>query len=115
MKYKNLHISEVAHTQLTHISKVTSIPMAKILENFIQALYGLSVEYDHATLSITDRVTEDCVYAVLHGYGKRLVVGKIPNVPTNISEQEENALIFQESKKLLEKAGKENSEVFGDA
>lgn len=114
-EFMNIKVTDKTHEQLQHISKVTNVPMARIISMFIEELFSLSIEYDKATLSISSRITEDSVYAVLHGYGKRLVVGKIPNIPENISPEAEDKLIFEEGLKLLKNAEGDNKEVFGES
>ena len=76
-KNRPVMMDERSHEHLAWVSKVTGISQKKILELFIEELFSLSVEYDKATLSINSRVTEDTVYAVLHGYGKKLTFGTV--------------------------------------
>ena len=72
---QQINVDAKTHEHLKHITEVTKVPMARIISMFVQELWSLSVEYDHATLRIDSRVTEDTVYAVLHGYGKKLTFG----------------------------------------
>jgi len=111
-KFEKVGIDAQQFEQLKYISKVTSIPMAKILEQIIQCMFELSIEYDKATFRCFDMVTEDTVHIIIHGYNKKLVAGSFKT--TNETESEIDTKIYSESKKLLEKAERENSETFGD-
>lgn len=75
-EFNQINVDAQTHAQLKHISEVTNVPMARIISQFVEELFSLSVEYDKATLSISSRITEDTVYAVLHGYGKKITMGK---------------------------------------
>ena len=74
-KNRPVMLSERSHEHLAHISRVTGISQKKILENFINELVSLAVEYDHATLRIDSSILNDSVTAVLHGYGNKLQFG----------------------------------------
>jgi len=95
--FTQVSISEQANMRLDHISKVTNIPKSRILEMFIEELFSLSIEYDRATLSISSRVTEDTVYTVLHGYGKKMTMGKCA------TEQELEKVTFDKINEDLKK------------
>lgn len=92
-----INVDIETHTRLKHISDVTKVPMARIISQFVEELFGLSVEYDHATLRITSSILEDTVYATLHGYGRKLSFGKVS------TEQELRDVTF---KKIEEDANK---------
>ena len=76
---QQINVDSRTHEHLKHISKVTCVPMARIISMFVEELWSLSVEYDKATLAITSRITDDCVYATLHGYGRKLQMGTAKN------------------------------------
>jgi hypothetical protein len=90
-------MDERSHEHLAWVSKVTGISQKRILENFISELFSLSIEYDHATLRIDSRITDDKVEAILHGYGKKLSFGIVK------TEQELRNVTFDKINEDLKK------------
>ena len=97
-KNRPVMMSEQAHNRLMWVSKVTGKSQKGILEEFITELFSLSINYDHATLRIDSRVTQDSVYAVLHGYGRKLQFG------TAKSDAEMQSIIDKKIREDVEKA-----------
>ena len=73
-KIQKLNLNERTYERLKFISKVTSIPMTRIISEVIDAIFSLSINYDKATFRCFDVVTEDTVNIIIHGYGKKLTV-----------------------------------------
>ena len=109
-KIQKLNLSLQTHEKLKFISKVTGISMTHIIEMFIEELFSLSVEYNHCTLSITSKITEDTCYAVLHGFGKKLSINAF-KTDVNASDAEIDA---ETEKRLIAQAEKANNEVFNE-
>ena len=76
---------------------------------FVEELFSLSVEYDHCTLSMTSRVTEDTVYAILHGFGKKLSINAF-KTDVNATDEE----IDEQIRDKLAQADKQNGETFNE-
>ena len=66
-KYETLSIDSISKARLEHISKITSIAQSRLLAEIIECIFALAVNYDKATFSCIDRVTENQVYITLHG------------------------------------------------
>ena len=66
-KFEKINMDALTHARLAHISKITNIAQSRILAEIIEAIFALSVNYDKATFSCIDKVTEDTVYITLHG------------------------------------------------
>jgi hypothetical protein len=86
-EWNKLNLNETTHEKLVHISRVTNISMSRIIEQIIDCMFYLSINYDKATFSCYDRVTEDMVYITIHGYGKKLTVNHFKVDPETSNEQ----------------------------
>src|SRR4030067_2258206 len=110
-KIQKLNLNERTYERLKFISKVTSIPMTRIISEVIDAIFSLSINYDKATFRCFDVVTEDTVNIIIHGYGKKLTVNTF-SVPSDMPNSEIDKII---EKRTLEKIDADLAEQFGES
>jgi len=98
-EFEKVNISKQTYIQLRHVSKVTGLSMCKILENIIEGLFCLSVNYDKASFQCYDSQLEQTVYVKLIGYSK-LKMGKF-QMSSDATEQEIDKKLTEETKKAF--------------
>jgi hypothetical protein len=95
VEYKNIRVKPETHEQLKFVSKITNVPMAKIIEQIAEAICSLSINYESATFQCYNDVTSDTVFITIHGYGKKLQSGTL-QMPENATDREIDAKIKEE-------------------
>ena len=109
-KIQKLNLSERSHERLRFISKVTSIPMTRLISEVIDCMFSLSINYKQATFRCFDVVTEDTVNIIIHGYGKKLSVSRVP-IDANATEDEIDKVLHD---RMVERANRDLAEQFGE-
>lgn len=66
-EYETVNLDSISKSRLEHISKITNIAQSRLLSEILEAMFAISINFDKATFSCIDKVTEDTVYITLHG------------------------------------------------
>jgi hypothetical protein len=66
-EFETLNLDSISKARLEHISKITNIAQSRILAEIIECIFALAVNYDKATFSCIDKVTENTVYISMIG------------------------------------------------
>ena len=76
MKRTKIDVDKNTHIQLKYLSKVSGKPMAEILREILSSLTELSIMYRNGcTLGISNRISENTVYIVVHGVSPSFICG----------------------------------------
>jgi hypothetical protein len=99
---KQVNVDEITHDRLKHISKVTNVPMARLVSEWIEELFSLSVDCDHAYYKVESSILGHEVRCVLIGYDRKIQFGtcKTEFDLTQITTDKINADLLKKSRGL---------------
>lgn len=66
-EFETVAIDKLTHERLVFISKISGKAQSRILEDFIEAVFAVSVNYRKMSMTIYDDVLEDTIRIVCHG------------------------------------------------
>lgn len=67
VEFETVSIDQLSHERLLFISKISGIPQAKILRDFIEAVFSISVSYRKMSMVIYEEILSDRILIVCHG------------------------------------------------